>query len=216
MITISQIVYSIIENKPFLEEGLKKGIINLSALARFIKPDIEKKLQKKVKTGAIIVALDRTAQKLPKNIAENNLLDNIGDLTVRSKLMEITFENSPTLFEAQKKIYNNISRSKDLFCTFSQGVRETTLIMNNSLKNEVSEIFSGEKIISQYDGLSSVSITYPAWVVATPGVYYLILKLLSWNGINVYEVISTHTELTIIVSEKDVEKTFSVLNTSIK
>ena len=59
MITISQIVYSIIENKPFLEEGLKKGIINLSALARFIKPDIEKKLQKKVKTGAIIVALDR-------------------------------------------------------------------------------------------------------------------------------------------------------------
>ena len=212
MITIPQVVSSIIESSPFLEDGLKKGIINLSALARQIKPEIEKKLQKKIKSGAIIVALDRLSHKLSADLSESRFLESIGDITVRSKITEITFENSPSLFEAQKKLYNKISQNKDLFCSFSQGVRETALIINSSLENLVDKIFADEKVIYKYSGLSSVTITYPVWIVETPGFYYTILKLLAWHGINIFEIISTYTELTIMVYEKDVEKTFALLN----
>ena len=53
MITIPEIVEKIVRNSTFLEEGLNKKIINLSALSRIIKPEIEKELYKKVKNGAI-------------------------------------------------------------------------------------------------------------------------------------------------------------------
>ncbi|KKS98753.1 MAG: hypothetical protein UV73_C0001G0274 [Candidatus Gottesmanbacteria bacterium GW2011_GWA2_43_14] len=212
MITISQVASTIIENSPFLEDGLKKGIINISALARLIKPEIEKKLHKKIESGAIIVALNRLNNKLSARLSESRFLESIGNITVRSKITEVTFGNSSSLFEAQKKLYNRISQNKDLFCSFSQGVRETTLIINSSLEDLVGKIFADEKVIYKYSGLSSVTITYPVWIVETPGFYYIILKLLAWHGINIFEIISTYTELTILVSEKDVERTFALLN----
>ena len=54
MITIAEIAEEIIRKSPFLEEALADGLINVSSLARMIKPDIEKKLQKPIKEGAII------------------------------------------------------------------------------------------------------------------------------------------------------------------
>ena len=42
MIKVSEIVEKNIKKSPFLEEALSRGILNLSALARMIKPDVEK------------------------------------------------------------------------------------------------------------------------------------------------------------------------------
>ena len=64
MITIPEIVEKIIKKSSFLEEGLSKKFINLSALSRIIKPEIEKELYKKVENGAIIMALKRLSNKL--------------------------------------------------------------------------------------------------------------------------------------------------------
>lgn len=59
MITISQAVDNIIRKKPFILEAIADGIINYSALAKFIKPEIEKLLTKSVNEGAIIMSLRR-------------------------------------------------------------------------------------------------------------------------------------------------------------
>jgi predicted transcriptional regulator len=37
------------------------------------------------------------------------------------------------------------------------------------------------------------------------------IKRISWEGVNVIEVISTTNEFTYMVNESDVEKTFSIL-----
>jgi hypothetical protein len=42
-------------------------------------------------------------------------------------------------------------------------------------------------------------------------VYYAILKQLTWAGINVVEVVSTMTELTLLLEKTNVEKAFLVL-----
>lgn len=63
MITIPEVVAELVSKKPFLEEGLSRGLINLSALARELQPQIEKRLYKNVQTGAIVMALKRIAAK---------------------------------------------------------------------------------------------------------------------------------------------------------
>ena len=59
MKTIAQVVSTIISQKLFLAELLAEGLINISSLARKIKPQIEDFLQKPVQNGAVVMALKR-------------------------------------------------------------------------------------------------------------------------------------------------------------
>src|SRR5687767_10762859 len=102
MISIADALNEIIQSYPFIEEGLNRGLINYSAFAREIKPQIEERLYKQVKEGAIVMALKRISENLNKNSKKQPKL-NLTDLTVRSNLSEITILNSPTLPEKSRE-----------------------------------------------------------------------------------------------------------------
>lgn len=210
MISISDALDEIIQSYPFIEEGLSKGIINYSAFARIIRPQIEKRLYKEIKTGAIVMALKRISQNLSQSRPK---IDNINltDLTVRSNLSEYTFLNSDTLAKKTSLLFNKISHKKDILCALSEGVRETTFIISAEIISEIKKLFKDEAEVSLIANLSSITIRLPKEAVYTPGVYYQILKRLAFENINFIEVLSTYTELTIIFETKDVDKAFSVL-----
>lgn len=210
MISIADALEEIIQNYPFIEEGLSHGLINYSAFAREIKPQIEKRLYKSVKEGAIVMALKRISEGLSKKSARIESID-LADFTVRSNLCEITFQNSDTLPEKTRQLFDTISGRKDVICTLSEGVRETTFIISSEIKKEVMKMFKDEILMAEINNLSSITIRLPKEVVYIPGVYYRILKMLAWENINVVEVLSTYTELTILVETKYVDKSFSIL-----
>ena len=66
-------------------------------------------------------------------------------------------------------------------------------------------------MLNKIDNLSSITIHLPKEVVYIPGVYYQVLKMLAWENINVIEVLSTYTELTVIVENKNINQAFSTL-----
>jgi aspartokinase len=111
----------------------------------------------------------------------------------------------------QNELLTRIKDKQDTFCTVSQGVLETTIIVSKNVEETVEEIFGDEKRISNFRNLSSITIKLPKETVDTPGAYYTILALLAWEGINVVEVVSTYTELTVIFRDEDVDKAFSTL-----
>lgn len=210
MVSISDALEEILKNYPFLEEGLSRGIINYSALARDVKPTIEKRLYKSIKMGAIVMALKRLEEKLPKKRAVNAELG-LTDITVRSNLSEYTYLISDTLANNQRQLLNSLTNKKDVFCTFSEGVRETTIIASTSIADLINNIFQNETLVINISNLSSITIRLPKDNVETPGLYYQILKRLAWENINVVEVISTYTEITVVFRTADVDKAFSVL-----
>lgn len=210
MISIKDALEEVIQDYPFIEEGLSKGIINYSAYAREIKPQIEKRLYKTVKEGAIVMALKRISEHLAKKRVKRSDI-NLTDLTVRSNISEYTFLNSETLPGRTSELFNEIMSKKDVLCALSEGVRETTFIISSELTNDMEKIFDKETLVAKFHNLSSVTIRLPEEVVYIPGVYYQILKRLAWENINIVEILSTYTELTIIFEEKNVEKAFSAL-----
>lgn len=213
MITVAEEVQQIISSSPFLEEGLSRGIINCSALAREIKPQLEQALLKDVSESAILMAIKRFAGGLDeRRQARISVLKEMGDLTVRSNLSEFTFARSGTIVAGQKKLLHRIKNESERFVTFTQGVLETTIIVSASLNDAVEKIFSGEKLIARLDDLSAIVIKLPVETVSTPGVHYSILKQLAWQNINVVEVVSTYTELTVILDNDQVDRAFSVLH----
>ncbi len=212
MRTVAEVVEEIVGAAPFLEDGLALGILNLSALARRLRPRVEAALLKEVSDAAVMMALKRLAPRFASKSAEvTKLLRRMGELTVRSSLVEFTFRNSDTILEPQKELLHAIHRRSNTFLTVTQGVFEVTVIASAVLADKIEEVFAGERRISRLDDLSAINIRLPRETVHTPGVHYVILKQLAFADINVVEVVSTFTELTVVLSHKEVDRAFTVL-----
>ncbi|MFN3555312.1 MAG: aspartate kinase [Bacteroidales bacterium] len=211
--TIAQAVDQMISKLPFLEEALNEELINISSLARKLQPDIEKLLHKPVQAGAIVMAINRRPPKLSFRISKDirEFMRKLGDVIVRSDLRDFTWENSPGLVGCNRQLMEEIGGEKDIFCTISQGVFETTLVVSSSLHQRINEIYSGETLLAQKTNLSSITLRLPESNTEVSGIYYFLLKNLAWSAINICEVISTSNEVTFVVEEKDVHSAFSIL-----
>lgn len=213
MKTIQEAVTAIINKTPFIEEALYDKLINVSSLARVIKPEVEKLLRKDIKEGAIMMAINRLSPssvlKVRKNIKKIALSS--GDFIMRSDLCDYTYKNTPTLVSEITKLLNDIGNDSDNFFTISQGVFETSIVISKKLKEKVEEIFEGEEVLWSATNLASLTIKLPKSNVEQSGIYYFILKQLAWANISVQEVISTTNEITIVVKETDIKQTFSIL-----
>ncbi len=210
---IAQAVDRLISQSPFLEEALTDGLINVSSLARKLKPEVENILKKPVQEGAIVMAINRRAPdyyfKVSKGI--KTFMNKLGDIIVRSDLSDHSFVNSPTLITCQRDLIDEIGAEQNVFCTFSQGVYETTIVASNSIDQTIDRIFARENRLSRKPGLGSVTIRLPEDNTEISGVYYYILKNLAWRGINICEIISTTNEMSIVVAEEDVHRAFPIL-----
>lgn len=211
MISVPEVVEGIIRRSLFLEEALSQKIVNLSALARQIKPDVEKGVMKNIQEGAVIMALKRLSQKIQERQIGLEVFDGIPDLMLRSNLFEITLANSNTLILKQKSLWDKIKSSQNFFLIVTQGVYETTIIASREFKEHVLNSFVDEKIIAQFDHLSSINVQLPKGNPFIPGIYSFILKALAWEGISVIEVVSTCNEVTIVLMDQDIDAAFVII-----
>lgn len=213
MKTISSVVEQYIKSKPFLLNSITQGIINLTSLARIMMPEIEKDLGKNVKQGAVVMALKRLSEELDFRINYKiaKVLRNIGEITVRSSLVDFAFIVSPTILENQARLLAEINKDKDLFYTSSRGVNETNIIVSSSITSVVDEIFKNEKLTHKVGNLSSITVKLPNVNISIPGVFYYIFQSLAWEGVIVHEVISTTNEFTVIVHDNQIDIAFKVI-----
>jgi len=213
MKTISAAVEHYIHRKPFLQSALSQGIINLTSLSRQIKPEIEVEMGKTVRDGAIIMALKRLSENLEFRATHRILkvLKEIGEITVRSSLSDYTFWASETILPLQAKLLEEVGKEQGVFYTSSRGVNEINIVVSNSMDERVDTLFQGERRTQKAENLSSVTVKLPAENVSVPGIYYFIFQRLAWEGIVLYEVISTTNEFTILVSEDQVDKAFTTI-----
>jgi hypothetical protein len=213
MKTISSIVEEYIKTKPFLSSALSQGIINLTSLSRLIKPEIEHQLGKEVKNGAIVMALKRLSSELEFRVTHRVLkfVRNIGEITVRSALNDYTFKVSDTLLKSQAAFMSEIGDLNTVFYTSSRGVNESNIVVSSEVADLVGKIFQHELLLEKQENLSSITVKLPKDNVNVPGIYYFIFQRLSWEGVNIYEVISTTNEFTILVNDEQVDKAFTVI-----
>jgi hypothetical protein len=210
---LSSLCEDYVNRSPFLREAIAEDLINISALARKIKPEVELSMKKPVKDGALIMAIKRMTpgnytkltDEIPKMIQE------IGDFVVRSGLDNFTLANSDVVKSKQAKFIEKAQQAQNGFYTICNGVTETTFVLNSSLSLIFNEIFKDEKVISSHKNLASVTIKLPNLNIDVSGFYYYILKHLAWEGINLVEVVSTTNEFSLVVGMDDIDTTFSVL-----
>ncbi|REE80943.1 hypothetical protein BX611_2603 [Lutibacter oceani] len=213
MRTIATCVEEILVSQPFLEDALTRNILNYSALAEELRDPISKMLRKPVKSGAIMMALRRYSppKEMANKIKLNKVLQNLGDITVRSDLSDYTFKNSSTLIQSHLKTLEIIKNDPHIFYTFTRGVHESNVLITTALKSQIEEFYKDESCTSVQDHLSAITIGLPKENTKIAGLYYQFFKRLAWEGISLYEVVSTTNEFTILVEDEVVDKAFSAI-----
>lgn len=213
MKTIASQVSEFVKSKPYLSTALSQGIINLTSLAREIQPEIEKALRKPARSGAIVMALKRISdnEEFLSTHKIVSVLRNLGDITVRSSLTDYCFKLSETLLLAQAEFLSAIKEKKDIFYTSSRGVGESNIVVSSNIAPLIEDIFRDEICIDKIDCLSAITVKLPNDNVKIPGIYYFIFQRLSWEGVNINEVISTSNEFTILMHEDSVNVAFEVI-----
>jgi aspartokinase len=213
MVTISHLARKIIEDKPYLHESLEKGLINLGALAQYIKPEIEKELKAKVKDSAISMAIRRYIDN-PDYFRKISLRKK-SELMIRSNLFEISMAKSPTMQSKVPKIFGVIDLDSGGYLNVVFGNFEVLILSNEKYREKILNILEEEKIKRTIKGISSVSIRIPPEFVHLPGFYSAITKMLSAHNISIIDIVNTETELTLILNDADISKAYNLLNMEI-
>lgn len=216
MVTIAHLVEKIIEQKPFLQEALSRGIVNNAALAEEFIPEIEKELKKKVKFSAVNMAIRRLSEKLEKTFISKAKFDKESDITIKSDLIEITIFKIQDVQKYIKELYNIVNFKKGDLLTITQGLHEVMIITNGKYEKKILQLFPKKIIKKIIKNLSSLTINIPITAIETVGLFYIASRALNWENINIVDIVSTLTEMTFIVNENNTAKSFNVLKKLIK
>lgn len=205
---ISEEVRKALGRYPYIEEYLSMGLINNRALARGIQDYIRDENQAKVNLQSIVSAIRRypTAQdkpgrgKLLKILADSevNLRYDVGTATLR-----IGKESPRKIDEVHRAL-------KGRRYMLLQGMQTLTVVA------EEADLLKLEEKAEVNKNLATVIVTSPEEIVTTSGVIAHLAGLLAMEGINVVEMMSSHTETSFIVAERDALKTVEIIRNEIK
>ena len=212
MTSITKLVEDSVLEQVFLEEALAKGIINYAALANLLQPEIASTLNKEVKSSAIMMALRRYAEKHQKDANKSfQITLEYSDITVRSDLIEFTIRRSPASVKNLRSLYDIVDLDQGDFLTITSGIYEITIISNSRYKDKILSIFDKETHLNLIENLSALSIKVPPEALDSVGIFYTITKVMAWNSISIVEIVSTFTELTLILREEAIHLAFKAL-----
>lgn len=208
MIKISESLKEIINKNQFLKFGLSKRLFNLTQLSKFLKPQLEARTKKSIKTSAITMNLSRIQRTFTKIAPKIKSLP-AENITIHSHLATLTYFKSKEAMHALNTLASKLQK-RNLFMTITEGATEITIILDQEAIKTAKETIK-EKHKYEESNLTAIGIKFTETSINTPGLLNLVTQLLAYQYINIVEITSTYTEFLVYVNEKDTRIAFDTL-----
>ena len=212
--SIPEIVREMITRNRSIYDCMKMDLINYTALAVKLQPEIEKILGNTVNLNTIVVAIKRYADsfEIKDEIKEESVLKN-ARLALTDGIMDIKFsakdsgEIDPmSILEKFSKITNNYEffRVSDSFRFLTEDMEDIRQIFDDFAIRD--NLFS--------TGLAKIKITIPITQNKSDVVSY-ITEVLHANGIEMVNAFFSQENVIIILNERDGSRAYEILRTEI-
>lgn len=206
---ISDAVETVAGGHPALAFGLRRRLLNLTRVARYLRPSVAAQTRKDVSEAAILMSLSRLQRKWARSRPQTTEALVLDKVSIVSGLCSVTLAKTQTTHRELNRVFTSIQEHNG-FITITEGLRETTVIVeeeNFSLLRKA--LSSRPKIVNR--NLASVGMSFSERYLKVKGVLHQLLEQVALQDINVLEVASTATEFYIYVEEKDVEVAFAAI-----
>lgn len=180
--SVQEEVENYVEKRPYIQEALSQEIVNYSALARKIEPEVSGGFE------AVKMALRRHKEEIQKGRKKRQ-----ADITEILGETAVELKSNMKVCKTQEKVESKI---------YAKTENGYTAVMKSS------ENCGGEKLEDQV----VVTLKSPNSLENTPGVLAYILSILAGREINLTEVISCREDTHLVIDEDDATETFQLLN----
>ncbi len=190
--------------------ALTNGYMNMSSYAYMIRPKVEALTKKKVTIPSLVVSLSRLRKELKK---EKPLVHDvvINNITTKLPISEIIYENNSQFTKDLESLHKKIKVGQDDLFTTTIGTTELDIICSSNIEKKILAHFKGKPVVVNRN-LAAIGVSFGKEVFGTPNVFFSLLAVTARARINLEELISTPTELTFIVAEKDFGRTVALFS----
>ncbi|MDX1596607.1 MAG: ACT domain-containing protein [Nitrosopumilaceae archaeon] len=211
--SVPEAVREIITRNRSIYDCMKMDLINYTALAIKIQPEVEKEIGRAVNLNTIVVAIKRYADSFveKEEIKDESVLKN-ARLSLQDGIMDIKFSTKDSTMDPMD-ILNKFSkittdydffRLADSFRFLTEDVEDIRQIFGDLSDRE--DLFS--------TGLAKIRISVPLNQNQSDVVSY-VAEVLHNNGIYIVNAFFSQDSITIILNEKDASKAYEILRTEI-
>jgi hypothetical protein len=211
--SVPEATRAVLANNIIYLQALELGVANYTALAKRIKPDIEKLIGSKVNLNTIVVAIKRFADTLDEK-PDSKPLTAKAKMSLTGSIIDVSFkkENDEDLAAILDKFFEQENRyhlfqTDNHFTLLAEDAEDTRKIVTNAL-----EKFDGKVL----DGLSKVSLSLNSEEQSPYYLLSLISSMLYNHRIPVHSAFFTPNELVLILSNKDAAKAYDLIRMKIE
>jgi len=213
-ISVPEVVREIITKNRSIYDCMKMDLINYTALAVKIQPEIEKILGNSVNLNTVVVAIKRYSDsfEIKEEVKEESVLKN-ARLALTDGIMDIKFsvkesnEMDPTtILDKFSKVTNNYDffRLSDSFRFLTEDMESIRQIFSNVPNRD--DMFS--------TGLAKIRISVPSSQNQSDVVSY-VAEVLHANGVELVNAFFSQDNIIIILNEKDSSRAYDILHSDI-
>lgn len=207
MTNIMHEVWKILDTSPSIQREMSRGLINHSALARYIIE--EKKVDANI--DAVISAIRRyKIDHYEKLFNTANSIICQSAISTKSKLANISIIKDTETQKMLPKLFDVINYNRGDALRIIQADESIKILVNEKNLENIKKLFSNDKIIKIDENLGEINMHLHPEAVNTPGIIAVVSNELAMNGINIMETISCVPELLWFVKEEDLLRAYNV------
>ena len=208
MTNIVHNVWNILDSSPSIRRCMSQGLINNTALARYIIE--EKKVDSTLDAVSSAIRRYELTQHVEIFSTANNIVS-LGSISTKSKLANIALMKDTGVEELLPKLFSIIQFHRGDVLRIIQADEAIKILVNEKNLDTVLQLFPKSKIIKINRNLAEINIHLHPEAVNTPGIIAIISNELAINEVNVMETMSCVPEMLLFVKEKDMLKAYNVL-----
>ena len=212
--SIPEVVKEIITRNRSISDCMKMDLINYTALAVKIQPEIEKILGNSVNLNTVVVAIKRYADsfEIKEEVKDESVLKN-ARLSLTDGIMDVKFSIKDSnqmdpmiILDKFSKVTNNYEffRLSDSFRFLTEDMDDIRQIFNSV--SERDGMFS--------TGLAKIRISIPNSQNQSDVVSY-VAEVLHANGIELVNAFFSQDNITVILNERDSSRAYDILHSDI-
>jgi aspartokinase len=209
MITISNYLEKEINRSPYLRNGIARHIINLTALAREMLPEIESQLLKPVSLASVVMALKRYQANLTP-VKESDMRSFFSDMTIKSSVIIANLPKSKKSLKNASELMQ-IAQKEGAYFSIVKSTRSMNIIADKSMSEKVQVVLGANGYTDIKEDLGAIVIRVIGDHDDTPGVFIFFLQQLADRGISVSELVYIEDEVLLIMKQEVIDEAFFLL-----